>query len=86
MISKVEVEQKVCIGCGTCWVACPETFKELDLGNDLKALPTGILGDQHIIRTAAEGCPTLAISLLDATGGMIFPTPEARAVLHGANW
>jgi ferredoxin len=87
MISKIEVEQVACIGCGTCWVACPQAFKELDTGDDLKALPTGGLGDQIIMRATAEGCPTLAISLLDDAGNLIYPTAEARAALRGAdNW
>lgn len=84
MISRIEVEQHACIGCGTCWVACPEAFKEHDLGDDLKALPTGGLGNQQTMRTAAEGCPTLAILLIDAEGGLIFPSEEARTALRGA--
>lgn len=85
MISKIEVEEVACIGCGTCWVACPQSFRELDLGDDLKAVPTGALGDQHLIRAAAEGCPTLAISLMDAGGALLFPTEEARAALRASD-
>ncbi|NCA71981.1 MAG: ferredoxin [Sphingobacteriia bacterium] len=82
MISKVEVEEAACIGCGTCWVACPQAFSEHDMGDDLKAVATGALGDQHFMRSAAEGCPTLAISLIDENGVMLFPTEEARAALR----
>lgn len=82
MISKIEVEEVACIGCGTCWVACPQAFRAHDIGDDLKAVPTGGLGDQHLMRVAAEGCPTLAISLIDAAGEVIFPTEEARAALR----
>lgn len=85
MISKIEVEAAACIGCGTCWVACPQAFKEDDIGDDLKALPTGGLGDQLMMRSAAEGCPTLAITLLDEAGKAIYPTEEARAALSAAN-
>ncbi|MBK1644200.1 ferredoxin [Thiocapsa imhoffii] len=87
MINKIEVVEVACIGCGTCWVACPDAFREHDIGDDLKALPTGRLGDQHLMRAAAEGCPTLAISLLDAEGAVLFPTEEARAALQATtNW
>jgi ferredoxin len=87
MISKIEVIDVACIGCGTCWVACPQAFKEHDIGDDLKALPTGGLGDQHIMRAAAEGCPTLAISLIDEAGVVLFPSEEARAALNAsADW
>ena len=86
MISRIEVEDGASIGCGTCWVACPQAFKEEDLGNDLKALVTGELGDQLVMRATAEGCPTLAISLFDETGTMIYPTEEARAALRNASW
>ncbi len=85
MISKIEVEAGACIGCGTCWVACPEAFQEQDIGDDLKAIPTGGLGDQQMMRAAAEGCPTLAITLLDESGKMIYPTEEARTALGAAN-
>jgi ferredoxin len=85
MISKIEVIETACIGCGTCWVACPQAFKEHDLGDDLKALPTGELGDQHMMRAAAEGCPTLAISLIDAAGVLLFPSEEARAAVQGSS-
>lgn len=85
MINKIEVEQAACIGCGTCWVACPQALREHDIGDDLKAVPTGGLGDQHTMRLVAEGCPTLAIVLIDAAGAVIFPTAEARAALEATN-
>lgn len=85
MITRIEVSAVACIGCGTCWVACPQAFKEQDIGDDLKALPTGGLGDQLMMRAAAEGCPTLAITLLDESGDTIFPSAAARAALIAAN-
>ncbi|AFL74226.1 ferredoxin [Thiocystis violascens] len=85
MIHKIEVEASACIGCGTCWVACPQAFKEQDIGDDLKALPTGDLGDQLMMRSAAEGCPTLAIRLFDESGKMIYPTEAAIADLDAAS-
>lgn len=60
---------------------------EHDIGDDLKAVPTGALGDQHMMRAAAEGCPTLAILLRDAAGALLFPSEAARAALReNANW
>ena len=85
MISKIEIEAVACIGCGTCWIACPQAFKEEDTGDDLKALPTGDLGEELVMHAAAKGCPTLAITLLDESGTILFPTDEDRTTLNTAN-
>ena len=43
------------IGCGTWWVSCPETFREVKAEEDLKAATTGVLGPEPLVRSAAEG-------------------------------
>lgn len=78
MITRIEVEADDCIGCGTCWSVCPEGFAEMDLGTDLKAVPTGALGTQEVMQAAAECCPSLAISIFDDSGTMLYPEVGAR--------
>jgi ferredoxin len=82
MIAKVEVDMHTCIGCGTCWVSCPETFREVEVGEDYKAAVTGVLGPEPLVRSAAEGCPSLSISLLNAAGEEVFPTQAEREALR----
>ena len=68
MIAKVEVDMRTCIGCGTCWVTCPQTFREVESGDAYKAAATGVLAPEPQLRGAAEGCPSLSIALFDAAG------------------
>jgi len=58
-MSKLEVDQNLCIGCGLCESLCPQCFK---LGED---------GKSHVLKDAcvecnldevAESCPVGAIS------------------------
>jgi len=54
------VDRQTCIGCGTCIVIAPKTFK---LGKDGKAeviKPPG--DDEEKIKEAIEACPVEAIS------------------------
>lgn len=75
-----EVDQPSCIGCGTCWVASPDLFREVKVGNDYKAATvTSEVTDAAKLRLAAVGCPSLSIYLIDADGEVAFPTAEARA-------
>jgi ferredoxin len=82
MIDKVEVDIPTCIGCGTCWVVCPEVFRETEVGEEYKAATTGRLALEKTMREVAEGCPSLSISLIDADGGVIYPTEAQRAELR----
>jgi ferredoxin len=88
MISKLDVDQPSCIGCGTCWVSNPTLFREDRPNGELKAAPTGgLIGDEARLKLIAEGCPTLSIHLVDAGGEIVFPTPEQRAARdHAADW
>lgn len=59
---RVEVDQELCISCGTCIDLCPDVFKWND---EDKA--TGIAGEmpaamEEQVREAIESCPTEAIS------------------------
>lgn len=78
MIAKVEIDAPTCIGCGTCWVACPDVFREVESDDDIKAEYTGKLGDEHKMQGAAEGCPSLSIILIDDSGEIVYPTAAQR--------
>ena len=78
MIVKVEIDVPTCIGCGTCWVACPDVFREIEVGDDIKAETTGKLGAEKQLLAAAEGCPSLSIILTDDQGQTVYPTEAQR--------
>jgi ferredoxin len=82
VIAKVEIDTPNCIGCGTCWVSCPDTFREIEVEGDYKAAATGKLAAEPALRGAAEGCPSLSIALFDAAGEQIYPTEEQREELR----
>lgn len=59
-MKKTIVNQKDCIGCGTCTFIAPKTFK---LGKNGKAKVVSRLGDnEKKIKSAIESCPVNAIS------------------------
>jgi ferredoxin len=75
-----EVDQPSCIGCGNCWVANPDLFREVKVGNDYKAATVTLeVTDEPKLRLAATACPSLSIHLIDQHGEIAFPTAEARA-------
>jgi ferredoxin len=78
MIVKVEIDVPTCIGCGTCWVACPDVFREIEVGDDIKAEVTGKLCAEKQLLGAAEGCPSLSIVLTDDQGRTVYPTEAQR--------
>lgn len=88
MIKKIDVDQPSCIGCGTCWVSNPDLFREHKQGEDLKAVPTGVVNAElPRLRLIAEGCPTLSIQLIDEAGVTVFPTAEQIAARdRAAEW
>jgi ferredoxin len=80
VIVAFEVDQPSCIGCGNCWVANPDLFREVKIGNDYKAATVcSEVTDEPKLRLAATGCPSLSIHLIAEGGEIAFPTPEARA-------
>jgi ferredoxin len=81
-IAKVEIDVSTCIGCGTCRVSCPDVFREIEVEEEARAGHTGRLGDQHTMLSAAQGCPSLCITLTDAGGTIIYPTEAEREELR----
>ena len=60
---KIKVDKEKCIGCGTCVVIAPKTFR---LGKDGKSEiiePPG--DDEEKIKEAVDSCPVDAIELAD---------------------
>lgn len=58
-MAKVEVDKTKCIGCGACTAIAPDVF-EFDDDGLAKAVKNEINDD---VKTAAEGCPTEAITV-----------------------
>jgi ferredoxin len=58
---RIGIDREACMGSGNCAFHAPNTF---DLDADLKAVVVDPAGDdEDLIRLAADGCPTRAISL-----------------------
>lgn len=67
---KIKIDKDKCIGCGTCVVIAPKTFKLSDDGkSQVIDLPAGKAGpprdDKETIRNAVDSCPVVAIELAD---------------------
>ena len=60
---KIKIDKNKCIGCGTCVVIAPKTFKLNDEGKSELIEPAG--DDQKTIRNAIDSCPVVAIKLTD---------------------
>ena len=56
---KISVDKKKCIGCGTCVVIAPKTFKLTDDGKAEVINPPG--DSQNSIKEAVDSCPVQAI-------------------------
>lgn len=60
MTKVIKVDKEVCIGCGTCTVLAPKSFK-LDVDGKAEAInPAG--DTPEIIKEAIDSCAVLAIS------------------------
>ncbi len=60
-MTNVKIDKSLCLGCGTCTVIAPKSFK---LGDDGKAEPIVPAGDDEAkIKEAVDSCPVNAISL-----------------------
>ncbi len=64
---KITVDQDQCSGCGVCEGEAPEAF---EMNDDDQAVPKNPLGgDFESIMSAAEGCPTECITVVDTQAG-----------------
>jgi ferredoxin len=62
----IKIDRERCMGSGNCAFHAPNTF---DLDDEMKAIVVNADGDpDDKIRLAVDGCPTLALSLDDASG------------------
>ena len=62
----INIDRERCMGSGNCAFHAPNTF---DLDDEMKAIVVNADGDpDDKIRLAVDGCPTLALSLDDASG------------------
>ncbi|MEW6173587.1 MAG: ferredoxin [Bacillota bacterium] len=60
---RVEVDQDLCIGCGTCVDLCPEVFEWMEAEEKAKAIENEVPDDfEDMCQEATESCPTDAIT------------------------
>ena len=52
------------------------------MGEEYKAVATGRLAPEAQLLAAAQGCPSLSISLFDGAGAVIYPTEAQREELR----
>ncbi|MDD4889492.1 MAG: ferredoxin [Phycisphaerae bacterium] len=70
---KVKVEPDLCAGCAVCESSAPDVFK-MDDNNIAVVLPDGLAAAANdAVVEAAEGCPSEAIIVTDATGKQVVP-------------
>lgn len=58
---EIEIDQKLCIGCGTCEAVCPKVFEVIDGHSQLKK-NAKLKPNQDCIEEAIKSCPVDAIS------------------------
>lgn len=59
-MTKIHINQRKCIGCGTCTVVAPKTFR---LGKNGKAEVINQKDSLTNVKAAIQSCPVEAISL-----------------------
>ena len=60
---KVWVDKETCIGCGVCVAIAPKYFKLDDDGKSVAIKETVDAGDEELVKTAAQSCPTGSIKI-----------------------
>ncbi len=69
---RIEVDYHRCVGSSICVLTAPNTFGLNEQGQSAVLSPSGD-GVEKVLE-AAEGCPTMAITVFDAdTGEQLFP-------------
>lgn len=68
----IQIDRDLCIGAATCVAIAPKAFS---LDQEAKAIiiDTAEGESDEILIDAARGCPTTAITILDANGNKLFP-------------
>jgi ferredoxin len=62
-VKEIQVDQNLCIGCGNCQAVAPKAFELKDGKSHVKK--EWQTEEEENIRSAAQGCPVQAISLLE---------------------
>ncbi len=62
---KVKIDEELCMGCGVCPSICPEVFEMADDGKAKVIADPVPPGSEDSCREAVEGCPELAIKIVD---------------------
>jgi len=58
---KLKINKETCIGCSTCALLAPDSFK---MDDDGKASVLDVVGDDEAtVKSAVDSCPVKAISL-----------------------
>lgn len=61
-MTKVVIDDSLCIGCGACTGIAADTF---ELNDEGKAAFTGKITDESAVQSAIDGCPVQAITAED---------------------
>jgi ferredoxin len=70
---KVKVDADLCAGCAVCESAAPDVFKMND-DNIAEVQPAGLAAAENdLVIEAAQGCPSEAIIVTDASGKQVVP-------------
>ncbi|MEO8084868.1 MAG: ferredoxin [Ardenticatenales bacterium] len=73
---RVSIDWDMCAGAGLCARAAPRVFEVIDLGDGRRRAVLTAPGSDAQLTAAAFACPTLAITILDATGRPLYPAPS----------
>ena len=69
-VAKIEVDPKVCLGCGTCTILAEKAF-ELGADGLSKVKSTWTEEEDGKIISTVQSCPNGAIKVFDAEGKML---------------
>ncbi len=84
-MTRIEIDRDRCVGSGNCLFWAPNTF-DLDDGGTAVVIDADGDGDD-LVRVAADGCPTRAITILDpavSAGPAPVDEPHEHSAEHPA--